>query len=585
MLDNLIFYDLKVATLTAVFYLFYKLLLARETTYSLNRMVLLSCIILSAVLPLCIVTLHRTVVVNMPMASTAIDNAAPLPLEEAFKQRFDWTTALAALLLAGTFIRLLHLTQSYRKLNKIISGGEKHTLPSGTKVCVVEAPFAPFSWMKTIVLPTTEWPSPSPSILAHEEAHVRHRHSYDVVVVELLTALQWFNPVAWFMRQELRILHEYEADASVLSHGFNESQYIHLLMQKATGIQACALANGIRTPKTKRRILMILKTKSKRSTWLKALYVVPIVMASLAITAKTVVVYETDKPKDSTAVRMFKEKTNGKGDCYQIRYQPGVRFFRNGHEEKIPNGRAIALEVSKTTMLVNGKPVDEATLFDIPIGALKEIHLTETGSAQYTINIVTESERGKKIYIVDDEEVTEKAASNLRNEDIASVDVIETKETIKEALHKDADAAVMVQTKKPGDDKVFVICEQMPQFPGGEAELMQFIARNIKYPETAIENGVQGRVLVRFIVEKDGSLTNPEVLASSPGIGETIPIEVTAYMGDKERQDAEVHNAGVKALNEEAIRVVNAMPRWSPGKQGGKAVRCYYTLPVTYRLN
>ena len=114
---------------------------------------------------------------------------------------------------------------------------------------------------------------------------------------------------------------------------------------------------------------------------------------------------------------------------------------------------------------------------------------------------------------------------------------------------------------------------------------MQYIARNIKYPKIATENGVQGRVIVRFIVEKDGSLTNPEVLATSPGIGEAIPIEVTSYKTDKERQDAEDHNAGVQALQDEAIRVVKAMPKWTPGKQSGKVVRCRYSIPVTYRLN
>ena len=149
---ELIFYDLKVAALVAVFYLFYMLLLARETTHTLNRIVLLSAIVLSAVLPLCVITLHRTVVV-------------------------------------------------------------------GTTVSVVDAPLVPFSWMQTMVLPRADWCAKAvghsevlPALLAHEEAHVRHRHSYDVVVVEVLTALQWFNPVVWFLRQELRVVHEYEAD-------------------------------------------------------------------------------------------------------------------------------------------------------------------------------------------------------------------------------------------------------------------------------------------------------------------------------------------------------------------------------------
>jgi len=83
---------------------------------------------------------------------------------------------------------------------------------------------------------------------------------------------------------------------------------------------------------------------------------------------------------------------------------------------------------------------------------------------------------------------------------------------------------------------------------------------------------------------KDGSLSNAKVLENPKGSGES-PVVVTAMMPEKERQDAESHNAGVQAMRDEAIRVVNAMPRLSPGKQKGKPVRCKYVIPVTYRLN
>ena len=146
-------------------------------------------------------------------------------------------------------------------------------------------------------------------------------------------------------------------------------------------------------------------------------------------------------------------------------------------------------------------------------------------------------------------------------------------------------ALISMNTMAQKDEKIFDIVEQMPQFPGGDVKLMEFVAHNIRYPEIATENGVQGRVLVQFIVEKDGSLTTPEVVATSSGIGEVIPIVVTSKMGDKERQNAETHNAGVKALRDEAIRVIKSMPKWTPGKQRGKEVRCRYTIPVTYRLS
>ena len=544
---ELIFYDLKVAALLAVFYLFYMLLLARETTHTLNRIVLLSAIVLSAVLPLCVITLHRTVVVESRaypiMEPAAVDDATFLSITEALDQSFDWTIPVAIVMLAGTILRLLYLSQSYRKLRRLIRSGEKHILPSGTTVSVVDAPLVPFSWMQTMVLPRADWCAKAvghsevlPAILAHEEAHVRHRHSYDVVVVEVLTALQWFNPVVWFLRQELRVVHEYEADASVLSCGFDESQYIHLLMQKATGIQACALANGIHTTKTKKRILMMLKTKSNRTAWLKALYIVPIVMASLAMTARTVVDYKTATTEDSAAVRLFHENTNGRGDSYLIRHMPDVKFYNNGKEETVPGDRSIALEVSKTELRINGQEVTSEDFARIEPESIESVTVMDVGPAKKTFG-----EKGRR-------------------------------------------GATVVQTKQQGDDKIYDVVEQMPQFPGGDTGLMQFIARNIKYPEAATKHGVQGRVIVQFIVEKDGSLSNAKVLENPKGSGAS-PVVVTAMMPEKERQDAESHNAGVQAMRDEAIRVVNAMPRWSPGKQKGKPVRCKYVIPVTYRLN
>lgn len=655
MITDFIYYDLKVAALIAVFYLFYQLLLAREAMPSLNRAVLLTAIALSLVLPLCVVTIHvsaplapfadsggfttPTDLVAPPSATQKPTAATPLGAEL-------WGSILGTILAAGILIRLSVVARSCWQLHRLIANGERHILPSGTQVCVVESPVAPFSWMHTVVLSRAEWLSLSPSVLAHEEAHVRHRHSYDVLVVEVLTALQWFNPVVWFLRQELRTLHEYEADASVLSRGFDESQYIHLLMQKATGIQACALANGIHTPKTKKRILMMLKNKSNRGAWLKALYIVPVVLTSLAMTAKTVVDDETVTTDDNCAVRIFNEKTNDRGDSYQIRHQPGVKFFRNGQEEPIPEGRSIALEVKKTTMQVNGKPIDQLSLLDLPLGALKEIHLTETGSDRYVCNLLTTktmkysskmsdtefviyakkqkaagleqsaitqamlneagsisrahilhlngvygSKKGN-LFIVDGKEVSREEFNQIKPEAIASVTVMDVGPAKKVYGEKGRYGATIVETKQAGSenqqgqgDRVYDVCEQLPQFPGGDVKLMEFISRNIKYPEIATENDVQGRVIVRFIVEKDGSLTNPEVLATSPGIGEAIPIEVTSYKTEKERQDAEDHNAGVQALRDEAIRVVMAMPKWIPGKQNGKVVRCKYSIPVTYRLN
>ena len=108
---------------------------------------------------------------------------------------------------------------------------------------------------------------------------------------------------------------------------------------------------------------------------------------------------------------------------------------------------------------------------------------------------------------------------------------------------------------KHEENKIFTVVEQMPMLPGGDAALMQYLSSNIHYPAVAAENGVQGRVVVGFVVERDGSITDVNVMRSVD-----------------------------PSLDREAVRVVKNMPRWTPGKQNGSAVRVKYQVPVTFRL-
>lgn len=113
----------------------------------------------------------------------------------------------------------------------------------------------------------------------------------------------------------------------------------------------------------------------------------------------------------------------------------------------------------------------------------------------------------------------------------------------------------VVEEEEVEEQQIFQVVEEMPEFPGGMAECLKFLAKNIKYPPIAQENGVQGRVIVQFVVNQDGSIVDPVVVRS-----------VDPY------------------LDKEALRVIQMMPKWKPGKQRGKAVRVKYTVPVTFKL-
>jgi archaellum component FlaG (FlaF/FlaG flagellin family) len=124
--------------------------------------------------------------------------------------------------------------------------------------------------------------------MAHERAHIRARHSWDVMLVDVLSVLQWFNPALWLLRSDLRAIHEFEADDAVLSQGIDARQYQYLLVRKAMATGGYSVVNSIGHSTLKKRINMMLKHKSNALSALKVLYVIPLVMAALAVNARTV---------------------------------------------------------------------------------------------------------------------------------------------------------------------------------------------------------------------------------------------------------------------------------------------------------
>ena len=296
-------YDLKVAALIAVFYMFYRLMLSRETFHRVNRIVLLTTAVASFVLPLCVITLHKTITMD-PVPTVAADlQSAALEYQDlqSEPQIPLWQIVLLTLFILGMVATLAHTLWSLFRILKLIRNSEQHPQQDGTTICVTcNADLSPFSWMHYIVMNRSDYEAADPAILAHERGHIRLRHSWDLLLVDTLTALQWFNPAIWMLRQDLRAIHEYEADGEVLSLGINARQYQYLLITKAASIGGYSLANGISHSTLKNRIHMMLHKKSSSRRLLKLIALVPIVGIALALNAETVtdVVYTNDAAKE-----------------------------------------------------------------------------------------------------------------------------------------------------------------------------------------------------------------------------------------------------------------------------------------------
>ncbi len=529
-------YDLKVAVLIAAFYFCYRLLMERETMHRLNRIVLLSSILLSLVLPLCVITLHKTVEVESPQLETSagmpiqvadqpeqvITELGTISVDESVTPSIE--AIVFAIFIIGLICRLLYIANSYRHLRRMIKDSEQHSLEDGVTLAVVDLPVAPFSWMRTIVLSRIDYEERNPSILAHERGHILLHHSWDIVFVEVLTALQWFNPVVWLLRRDLRTVHEYEADASVLSSGSDVSQYIQLLMRKAMGTKACTLANGINNSTTKKRIIMMLKHKSNKYTWLKVLYVVPVVAVSLAVTAKTVTDYKI-KPTEfaitattptSAITTTTSEAAEAKPLTFKVVFLPENSPIVGVPVEVIVKGKtSLTTETAEKGLVKVNAPLGSTVRFTL-IDRTKEVVVTKELLANSRVIAIGFEPKNEKKEAPDDESAIDDSEGN----------------------------------------KVYDVVEDMPQFPGGQMELWEYLSKSLQYPEEAEKAGTQGRVIATFVVEKDGSITNARVVKALDS-----------------------------SLDAEALRVINAMPKWKPGMQNGVAVRCKYTVPVTFHLD
>ena len=538
---SFLIYDLKVAALLVVFYMFYRLLLERTSLVHFNRVVLLLTAVLSFVLPLCIITVHEYVEA-IPVTATTVETAgneilqqAPVSFWSVYGPRL--TLLLTVVLVGGMLIRMGIVVRSFLNLKKLISNSEKQTLADGVVMAITDEPVAPFSWMRTVVMNRSDYASQMDggAILAHERGHIRCHHSLDVVLVEVLTALQWFNPVVWFLRQDLRALHECEADQAVLSQGFNTDQYIQLLIRKAIGLPVSQLANGMSARTIKKRIVMM-KTNRKpsRSSWLRALYILPIVALALIVQAHTVV--ECRQPSLATegvANDSLLVAIDG-GGCYT--------------------------SLDELPKIVKPEDIDNITVL-----------------------------KGK-------------AAADVFGEERAKngVVVIETK-AFKRQLEQTPPDTVVFNGERDALARAYAIhlndLEQIGDVLKGkvasapeldyEGGFNAFLANNLKYPDKARDYGVTDKVTIAFRVNEDGTTTLPHpVTGSIKGEAEYTGAVVYAYKtANMQQPTAEQQKAAEDALFEEVQRVLKKAPRWKPARNGeGEPMAVTVSFPVIFQL-
>ena len=283
-------YILKSSVCLVLFYLFFRLLLSKETFHRFNRMALLGVLFFSLLIPCIEVTTRHQVEVQQAVLSIeqlllmAELEATPANVGAVQEtSAISWVQVVLLVYLAGILFLACRNIYSLICLFRLIHSGKHEKLEKGVTLVVHNQEIAPFSWMKYIVISRKDLKENGREILIHEMAHIHHRHSVDLLVADICIFFQWFNPGAWLLKQELQNIHEYEADETVINEGVNAKEYQLLLIKKAVGTRLYSMANSFNHSKLKKRITMMLKEKSNPWARLKYLYVLP--LAAIAVTA------------------------------------------------------------------------------------------------------------------------------------------------------------------------------------------------------------------------------------------------------------------------------------------------------------
>ena len=601
-MTEFLIYQGKAAIALAVFYMFYRLLLSKETFHRFNRIVLLGTAALSFVLPLCVITLKEVVVVPaMTGSSEAIIGEVAETVAMVPEVSVPiWPVVLCSIFALGALAVLIHVVISIIGIRRMIRSGSRQALESGETLIITETDTAPFSWMKYIVISREDYESGYSQILTHEKAHVVLRHSWDILFVDMITALQWFNPAIWMLEADLRALHEFEADDAVLRSGANIKEYQYLLIRKAVSKSGYSVANSFNHSTLKARITMMLNKKSSRMSAWKALYVIPLVGISLAATAETKVDYIYEKPEvqsDTTGHKVIElrgyhkeddekswRKTNAremvimtdeKAKTVTIKYLNSK--FES--EEKVFTGIDFNNDVWLTNSSVITKDLadkmlkqDEVVYASRYLDNGKKVNVVLLPTLEANVVKLEELEP-KPLYVVDGIPMDNKFnIESIKPEEIKEITVLKDDKSAGKYGEAGKNGVIEITLKKGDANEQkpvpdiyingkkaipFQQVAQKPGFNGGDAnEFSKYVAQNVVYPENCRQSKIEGRVTIEFTVTETGKVADIKILRS---------------VNDD--------------LDREAVRVIAQSPLWTPGRdENGKVVPVKYTFPVIFKL-
>ena len=671
-------YVIKAAITLALLYSCFFVFLSKETFHRFNRCMLVGIMLVSLVMPMFHFTTSHPTTLNeeVYIVQNYIEHdTTPIIVTAQQAQGITWIQALTWIYMAGVVLMLILTLVQAISLCRFMCSGVRHTDTQGNTVILHSNDVPPFSIFRYIVMSVKDYETSRQYILTHEQEHIRLGHTYDLLLLQCMKTLMWFNPFIWFLSRDLKAVHEYEADQAVINQGIDAKSYQQLLVMKVVGNRLQPFTNNLNHGSLKKRIVMMYQKPSNRWLMLKALCAIPVAALTIntfATPIETDPVEDMVKTLETTSVPTINEvkenvlTTVESVDETTFAIHPVAdqygRITGFTHEGKPADGY---FECTAEYVFINGRQATEAELRNyktLLTNSTFEMVKTENGTAKYdykdkhgiivihTQDASAAPDDNEPLVLVNGVEInlpvdiktitgeTIAKALNIKEDDVESITVL--KDAAATAIYgergKNGVIEIKVKSaflnKLPGvqqnedgsytingrkvqkilvngkeyfkvlsdgqeklaiedaeiptiqnaihDDPIFDIVEEPAQYPGGQGALMQYLAQNIRYPKISAENGVQGRVIVQFVIEKDGSLSNFKIVKDAKPVSDGITVNAQGTTAEGNDIPKEAYGA----LNIEALRVLRGMPNWTPAKQRGQVVRMRYTLPVTFRL-
>ena len=520
---------LPIAATVAVLWLVYRLLFRNSNRLHFNRFFLLTSMLLAFAMPLLgllsgmevpqMATLKQNMFNGMMLNEVIVtpDGQPVLPevtvTTNTTPSRFSVWQVIGGIYLLGVGVMTLLFLIKLGRLVALIIRSPKRKMDCCTAVFTGKEQGS-FSFFRYAFFPSE---NVDPDIMRHELSHIEHHHSWDILFAEVMMILQWFNPFIYLYKKELQSLHEYQADRDVVATGVDKKNYMMLILQQCTAVDFSGMSNNFSLILTKKRIKMITRNEKAKGLWWRLLATLP-VLAILMI-ANTKVAAQEQQPE--------KKQINVEIGQFEIFDDNGFPMDLTDTIIYNEDGSYIHFKTTEAPDPITGEMRSKITATSCNADG------TPNENIKFTFNAI-EKHGDTTMYTMEP----------------FTLDA----DKFKLSIQTTEDNPIRII--RNNNDSIYQTVEEMPEFPNGIEGLMDYVAQNVKYPESAKENNLQGRVIVKFVIEKDGSVSN---------------VEVGRGWGNE--------------LDDEAVRVVKAMPNWKPGKQDGKPVRVSFMLPINFKLS